>query len=174
MTLHPIKPESAASLVVPSLAAASAPPAPLAVPPPPGETMNIVSSEVREIIGLFMEGGALEGVSFPDVDADTFEILSDDARDIAEQVADFRRQMNVAREALAEAQAGLAKRAAKALAYAKVFAVADETLMKRLDDTQMAQAQKVVPRKKTRRRRRTPKVEVAVETTAELPLSAAG
>jgi len=129
-------------------------------------------TEVREVVELFA-GGVLDGLSFPEVDAHTFDTLIQDVQAHTENVDEVRRMLSEAREELARAEAELARRAEKALAYAKVFAAADPELTAQLEE--LALAKRLAKKTRTRRKRRKPAPKpTADDQTAELPLVAVG
>jgi hypothetical protein len=92
---------------------------------------STVGAGVVDVIAVFHE--TLDGVRFPDVDAAVLEKDVRAVHDAADAVAALEASLEVARRSLDDAHDALVHRAAKAVAYARVFAIGNEALMNRLD-----------------------------------------
>jgi hypothetical protein len=99
------------------------------VPTPPDA--SAVGGGVVDVVAVFHE--ALAGVRFPDVDAAVLEADVRAVHDAAAAVAALEASLDVARRSLDDAHDALVHRAAKAVAYARVFAIGNDALMHRLD-----------------------------------------
>jgi hypothetical protein len=97
----------------------------------PSAEPTVVSASVLDVLAVFHD--SLAGVRFPDVDAAVLEADVRAVNDAAAAVAALEASLDVARRSLDDAHDGLVHRAAKAVAYARVFAIGDDTLMNRLD-----------------------------------------
>lgn len=92
---------------------------------------DIISSNVQAVLELF--GGELKDVRFPDVDARTLSAAADQVRALAVEVARANAALKAAEAALADANDALSRKAGRALAYVRVYAEGDATLIDRID-----------------------------------------
>lgn len=92
---------------------------------------DVVSANVQAVLELF--GGELKEVRFPDVDARTLEAAVGQVRALAGEVARAGAALRAAEAAMAEANETLNRKAARALAYMRVYAEGDAALLERLE-----------------------------------------
>jgi hypothetical protein len=93
--------------------------------------MSAIPSPVRTVLYLFTSD--LADVRFGDVDGQTLARAAADVESSADVVASAASSLETARGALHERQEALLQQAQRALAYARVYAEADEALSARLD-----------------------------------------
>jgi len=123
-----------------------------------------ISPAVREVVSLFE--GALEGVSFPQVDRSALLVGSEEVLERASRVAAQRLQLEQAQAELEASREALVVLARRGVAYARVYAQADSELLSRIEGLELAQA----PGAKRRRRRK----EAKAPEEAPLLLAVAG
>lgn len=85
---------------------------------------------VRDVIALYAE--AMAEVSFPDLDLEVLESAAAQLRESAAAVQRAAEALEAARAAEHQSSESLVARAARALAYAKVFAAGDALLSERI------------------------------------------
>jgi len=93
--------------------------------------MSAISSPVRAVLELF--GSELADVRFGDVDAQTLSRVAADVESAAEVVTAAQAALEGARATLNDRQETLLLQTQRALAYARVYAEADEALSSRLE-----------------------------------------
>ena len=125
--------------------------------PPPA-----ISTEVTEFLDFFRQD--LDGIAFPDVDAETLEGLADIVRQRASELAELNEQVRAVRTAMEEAQAELYKHSLRGLAYARVYADGDRELSRAVDG--LALARKTPTAKTTRKRKAKNKAKSENQTEA--------
>jgi len=118
-------------------------------------------------------GAHADTLRFPDVDHVMLEELAGQVREAATEVAQCEQALAHARRALDERQAVLRLRAERGMAYAKIYAEDDATLLAQLDEIDLSPRKTAAkrgskhPPRRTRTRRTKPAV--ADETVKELP-----
>lgn len=100
--------------------------------------MNAISPPVRTVLDLFTTH--LSDVRFGDVDAKALTRLADETQSAAEVVAYANAALESARVVLHERQEALLLAAQRALAYARVYAEADEELSAHLEAVTLPRA----------------------------------
>lgn len=100
--------------------------------------MSAISPPVRTVLDLFSTH--LPDVRFGDIDAQSLARVADDVQSLSEVVAAAQVALDSARGALQERQEALLQQAQRALAYARVYAEADEALSARLDAVALPRA----------------------------------
>jgi len=93
--------------------------------------MSAIPSPIRTVLDLFST--ELADVRFGDVDAQTLARVAADVESSADVVAAAQASLESARGSLHDRQEALLQQVQRALAYARVFAEADEALSARLD-----------------------------------------
>ena len=93
--------------------------------------MSTIPSPVRTIVDLFSSD--LADVRFGDVDAKTLASLASEVEAAAEALASAQALLDDARSKLQERQDVLLHQAQRALAYARVYAAADDALSARIE-----------------------------------------
>lgn len=91
-----------------------------------------LSPAIRELLSIFE--GELAKVQFPNVSAKILTDLAAQVSSESERVEALRQQLDAAQSNLAEAQQKLVRTAELGLAYARVYAADDATLLDRLAD----------------------------------------
>jgi hypothetical protein len=89
-----------------------------------------IPPSVQELITVFNHD--LAKVAFPDVSLEALESLKQKVRQSAQELGDALKQAQTARESLEAGQGELTAKAARGLAYAKVFAEGNDELMEKL------------------------------------------
>jgi hypothetical protein len=89
-----------------------------------------LSPAIRELLSIFE--GELAKVQFPNVSAKILGDLAAQVSDESERVETLRQQLDAAQANLSEAQQKLVRTAELGLAYARVYAADDATLLDRL------------------------------------------
>lgn len=117
-----------------------------------------VPAPAREVLALF--SGPLEGVRFPDVDADALGAMAQEVATRAEAVEEAREALQRARARLEESQRGILAATDKGLAYAQVFAGGQGDLAERVEALLAARAP-AKPARRGRRRKRAATSEAA-------------
>ena len=131
--------------------------------------------EVAEVVSLFSAGGPLSEVEFPEVGRDAFETLTATLKTRQQSLEELRAAVAQARQALAEVETTLMQRAETALAYARVYAGADDELRAHLDGLLMARRQAKASRPKRRRKKSaSDPTGGGAKVVGELPLIAVG
>ncbi len=148
---------------------------PLNVPDATDGSDSVISQEIREIVALFDDGGALDGLVFPEVDHAAFHALISDVNGCGAGVIEAGKLLAEARAALATAESMIARRAQLALAYARVYAADNPALMETFQALTLSRrlARQSKPRRR-RKRAAMPKSAASGKSTAELPLVAVG
>jgi hypothetical protein len=100
--------------------------------------MNAITPPVRTVLDLFTTH--LSDVRFGDVDAQALARLADETQSAAEVVAYANAALESARVVLHERQEALLLAAHRALAYARVYAEADEALSAHLEAVTLPRA----------------------------------
>lgn len=117
-----------------------------------------LSPAIRELLSIFE--GELAKVQFPNVSAKILGDLAAQVSSESERVEALRQQLDAAQTNLSEAQQKLVRTAELGLAYARVYAADDATLLERLAELHVG------PNEPPKRR----KLEVAApEGTVRLP-----
>jgi hypothetical protein len=98
--------------------------------------MDPIPASVQAVLELFASD--LAEVRFPDVDAAVLSRLAADAKAAAEALAGAQAALEQARAVLQQRQDALLHGAARAVAYARVFAESNEALAARLDAISLA------------------------------------
>jgi hypothetical protein len=101
-------------------------------------TTSPIPTPIQTVLALFTT--SLADVRFADVDAEQLARLAADVEAAAENVAAAQATLDVAREALQESQDALLHKAQRALAYARVYAENDESLLARLEAISLPRA----------------------------------
>ena len=94
--------------------------------------MNAIPTPIQALLDLFTT--SLADVRFADLDAQTLMRFAADVETAAAAVAAAQSALDAAREALQEKQDTLLQQAQRALAYARVYADADDAMIARLDE----------------------------------------
>ncbi len=134
-----------------------------------------IAQPVRTLVELF--GAHLADVQFPGVDHQVLASLTTRVDDSATQLQQAKAQVQAAEEALGAARAQLYIKAEQALAYARIYAANDPSLLARLNDVSLAKLGKPTAKAdgpKTKKaesdagimRKKTKKVEMPAETEA--------
>lgn len=90
-----------------------------------------VAAPLRDVLGIFADD--LADVRFPDIDATVLNAAAAVVEDVAGDVARLEAALDEARRRLDDAHDALTAKAARGVAYARVFAIGDDDLMGRLD-----------------------------------------
>lgn len=98
-------------------------------------TQESLSPAIRELLSIFE--GELAKVQFPNVSAKVLLDLAAQVGDESQRVETLRQQLDAAQATLAEAQQKLVRTAELGLAYARVYAADDASLLQRLADLQV-------------------------------------
>ena len=94
-------------------------------------TMIPIPPNVAEVLAVFTD--ELQKVVFPDVSAESLKKLSDQVNDKVKLVGKVATALAAAQEELEKSQQDLAKQAAHALAYARIYAEDKPELAQRLN-----------------------------------------
>ncbi|MBL8969136.1 MAG: hypothetical protein JNK56_01060 [Myxococcales bacterium] len=105
-----------------------------------------LSPAIRELLSIFE--GELAKVQFPNVSAKILTDLASQVSDESERVEALRQQLDAAQATLAEAQQKLVRTAELGLAYARVYAADDASLLQRLADLQVGPNDNGAPRRR--------------------------
>ncbi len=100
--------------------------------------MSAIPSPIQALLDLFTTD--LADVRFADVDGQTLASSAAEVEVAAKSVASAQAALDVAREVLQSRQDALLQRAQRALAYARVYAEADEALTRKLDAVSLPRA----------------------------------
>ena len=84
------------------------------------ENHSPIAAELAEFMDFFKN--ELEGITFPDVDAEKLDALAATVRDRAKELRELNDQVQRAQEALQQAQAELRHHSERGLAYVRVYA----------------------------------------------------
>jgi len=122
-----------------------------------------IPPSVGEIVTVFKND--LSSVNFPDVSLETLETLTQKVRTAAEELSNALQRAEAAREALEAGQAELHAKAARGLAYAKVFAEGNDALLEKLSSITVGKAGRS-PKKAVSEK---PKAEQSVAADAQSP-----
>ena len=93
--------------------------------------MSAIPAPIQALLDLFTT--SLADVRFADVDGQTLASCASEVEAAAKAFTSAQVTLDAAREALQFRQDALLQRAQRALAYARVYAEADETLTRKLD-----------------------------------------
>ncbi len=97
-----------------------------------------VPAPVRAVMELF--GAELKGVKFPGLDAAHLADGAAKVRERVEEVTLAEEALATARAALEQAQETLSQTAARALAYARIYAETDEALLQKVEGLALPRA----------------------------------
>jgi hypothetical protein len=100
--------------------------------------MNAIPVAVQTVLDLFTT--ALVDVRFADLDGQALARLANEVETAAGALATAQSALDAARDALQEKQDALLQQAQRALAYARVYAEADEALSAQLDAVTLPRA----------------------------------
>lgn len=109
----------------------AAPASPITLLPSLSTTTDPVGTALRDVIAIFTDD--LAEVRFPDIDGAVLSAAAGAVEDVASDVARLEAALEEARRHLDDAHDVLTAKAARGVAYARVFAIGDDDLMGRLD-----------------------------------------
>lgn len=116
-----------------------------------------IPAPIARLVTLF--DGPLADVRFPSVDRDVLAALADDVRARAEALEEARSALERARAHLDDGHKELQKTAELALAYAKVFANADEALSAELEGLSFTSDKRADKKPREKKRASEPKAD---------------
>jgi len=104
---------------------------------------DAVAAPLRDVLAIFADD--LADVRFPDIDAAVLNAAAGVVEDVAGDVARLEAALDEARRRLDEAHDALTAKAARGVAYARVFAIGDDDLMGRLDAIMLPRSRRSAP-----------------------------